>query len=117
MAEYYALSTCMREVLPLRELVKTVAQGLGLDESCYTQFQTTVHEDNDGCRTLCNLDPGQSTPRSKFYDVKVHWFRSKLVPNQIVVQRIDTKVQLADLFAKPATKEVFCHLRKLLMGR
>ncbi len=116
MAEYYALSTCMRDVLPLRELVKTVAKGLKLDESCYTSFKTTVHEDNNGCLTLCNLDPGQSTPRSKFYDVKVHWFRSKLVPNQVVVKKIDTKIQLADLFTKPLVKETFCHLRKLMMG-
>ena len=31
MAEYYALSEAMREVLPLRNLVKTVGAGLGID--------------------------------------------------------------------------------------
>jgi hypothetical protein len=73
MAEYYALSTAMREVIPLRGLVHSVAKGVGLGK-CLTTFHTTVHEDNSGALALANLDPGQHTPRSKFYDVKVHWF-------------------------------------------
>ena len=32
MAEYYALSTCMRDVLPLRDLAKGVAKGLGISQ-------------------------------------------------------------------------------------
>jgi len=74
MAEYYALSIAMREVLPLRDLVKTVAQGINIDDKVQTDFKVTIWEDNNGCLTLANLDPGQSTPRSKFYDSKVHWF-------------------------------------------
>ncbi|MCA1807772.1 MAG: Ty1/Copia family ribonuclease HI, partial [Actinobacteria bacterium] len=116
MAEYYALSTAMREVVPLRELVKTVAEGCGIDKKCLTTFKTTVWEDNNGALTLANLEPGQQTPRSKFYDVKVHWFRSHLVPGTIEVKKIDTKIQLADLFTKPLPRETFVYLRKLLCG-
>ena len=116
MAEYYALSSAMREVIPLRSLVQTVAKGCGVDEHVLTTFKTTVWEDNNGALTLANLDPGQQTPRSKFYDVKVHWFRSHLKPNNIEVKKIDTKIQLADLFTKPLTKDTFSSLRKLLMG-
>jgi len=47
MAEHCVLSVCERGVLPLRELVKTVAQSLKLDNSCYTSFKTTVHKDNN----------------------------------------------------------------------
>jgi hypothetical protein len=116
MAEYYALSTAMREVLPLRNLVLTVAGGCGLNEHCLTTFKTTVHEDNSGALALALLEPGQHTARSKFYDVKVHWFRSHLKPNNIEVKKIDTKIQLADIFTKPLTCDVFAPLRKLLMG-
>jgi hypothetical protein len=115
MAEYYALSTAMREVIPLRGLVHSVAKDVGLGK-CLTTFHTTVHEDNSGALALANLDPGQHTPRSKFYDVKVHWFRSHLKPMKIVVQKIDTKIQLADIFTKPLPTEVFVHIRMLLMG-
>ena len=64
MAEYYALSTCMRDVLPLRDLAKGVAKGLGISQDCVTGFKTTVWEDNNGALSLANLEPGQHTPRS-----------------------------------------------------
>jgi Reverse transcriptase (RNA-dependent DNA polymerase) len=116
MAEYYALSTAMREVIPLNELIKSVAGGLSLDNESHTSFKTTVWEDNNGALTLATLDPGQHTPRSKHYDIKVHWFRSHLKPNQIEVEKIDTSLQKADIFTKPLPPEVFIHLRRLLMG-
>ena len=116
MAEYYALSIAMREVLPLRNLVSSVAAGTGMNTECLTTFKTTVYEDNEGCWTLANLEPGQHTPRSKFYDSKVHWFRSHLEPNRISVEKISTELQLADIFTKPLPTEVFTRLRKLLSG-
>ena len=116
MAEHYALSTAMREVLPLCDLVKTVAEGCGLNSECLTAFCATAWEDNMGALTLANLDPGQNTPRSRFYDSKVHWFRSHLKPNQIEVLKIDTKAQIGDIYAKALVKDIFEHLRKLLMG-
>ena len=115
MAEYYALSMSMREVLPLRDLVHTIAKACGLDQHLLTSFRTTVWEDNTGALTLANLDPGQSTPRSKFYDSKVHWFRSHLGP-QMKVEKVETAEQLADLFTKPLPWETFEYLRKKLLG-
>ena len=49
MSEYYALSHCMREVLPFRDLIQVVAEGVGLDKECSTNFKTTVYKDNNGC--------------------------------------------------------------------
>jgi len=60
----------------------------------------TVHKDNTAAETLANLDPGQSTPTSKFCDVEVHLFWLHL-SKDIKVQRIDTKEQLTDIFTKP----------------
>jgi hypothetical protein len=123
MAEYYALSIAMREVIPLRELIKGVVPHCGFDKDLVTTFWTVVHEDNTGALTLANLEPGQSTPRSKFYDSKVHWFRSHLHPESenhefgpIIVQKVDTKLQLADIFTKPLPKADFERIRLLLMG-
>ena len=114
-AEYYALSTAMREVIPIREQVTTMGRGMKLEEACQTRFKTTVSEDNVGALTLANLDPGRTTPRSKFYDSKVHWFRS-FIGKDITVEKIESKEQLADLFAKPLPREVFRYLRKKIMG-
>ena len=115
MSEYYALSTAMREVLPLRNLVKEVANALGINEMVQTTFKCTAHEDNAACQVLANLEPGRTTARSKFYDVKVHWFRSML-SDDITVVRIGTKEQVADIYTKPLPREDFERLRKLLAG-
>ena len=113
----------MREVLPLRELVRTMAIGLQLEGTVHTDFKVTVWEDNNGALTLANLDPGQQTPRSRHFDSKLHWFRSHLTrdseaqaPNSILVLKISTEKQLADLFTKPLPREIFEKLRLMLLG-
>ena len=115
MAEYYALSSAMRDVLPLRNLTQTVAKAVGIPEEHLSTFKVTCWEDNQACESLANMAPDRTTPRSKFYDVKVHWFRSHL-SDSVTVKRVDTKDQLADLFTKPLPVEPFRHLRKKILG-
>jgi hypothetical protein len=115
MAEYYALSSAMRDVLPLRNLTHTVASAVGIPPEHLSTFKITCWEDNAGALTLANLAPGQNTPRSKHYDIKMHWFRSHL-SKDIVVKKIDTKEQLADILTKPLPADLFKALRKMLLG-
>jgi hypothetical protein len=119
MVEYYALSEAMREALPLQTLVKTAGAGLGIDPGSLTQFKTVAWEDNSGALSLANLEPGQHTPRSRYYSVKVHWFKShptKLGPEPVTVEKITTEHQLVDVFTKPLPWESFVRLRFQLMG-
>ena len=114
-AEYIGLSSAMRDIIPLRNTLTVLADALGLPDDYATTFKTTIWEDNDGCRTIANLEPGRFTPASKWYDISLHWFRSHL-NERVTVERIDTKVQLADINTKPLTCEIFVRLRKLIMG-
>jgi hypothetical protein len=82
MAEYYALSGAMREILPLRQVLQSVGKGMGISETSLTTFRTTVWEDNNGALALAKLDPGQHTARSRHFHVKTHWFRAKLRGNE-----------------------------------
>jgi hypothetical protein len=118
-AKYSALSMAMRDLLPFRELLLTLLPALGLDAAPRTSFKTTIHEDNSGALTLANLEPGRITPRSKHYAVKMHWFRSKLVPEglyPIIIQKISTDLQRADIFTKGLSRVKFQSIRKLLCG-
>ena len=115
-AEYNALSMAMRDVLPTRDLFKKVGASLGVSEQQLTTFRTTIWEDNNGCMILARLEPGQNTPRSKHYAVKMHWFQSHLSPSHLWVERIDTSIQQADIMTKALTREVFERIRKLLCG-
>ena len=118
MAEYYALSAAMKEALPLLEVMKAVSTGFGIDQDQLTEFRVTVWEDNMGALTLAQHEPGQHTIRSKFYDVRVHWFREKLhAPgSKMSVRKVASEKQLSDILTKPLTKVPFERLRKELMG-
>jgi E3 ubiquitin-protein ligase DOA10 len=77
-AEYTALSIALRSCIPLLEVIKYVIQAFKVTSSSLLTFKTTVHEDNQGALRLANMEPGRQTPRSKFYAIKYHWFRSWL---------------------------------------
>jgi hypothetical protein len=76
-AEHNALSMEMHDVLPLRNLSIEISKGVGMAGKTPTTFKTTVWEDNNGALKLATMEPGQTTPRSKSYGVRYHWFRSK----------------------------------------
>ena len=115
-AEYNALSMAMRNVLPLKHLVKEIAAAIGLPNDQATDFVTTVHEDNNGALKLANMEPGQMIPQSKHYGVKYHWFCSKLKPENITIQRVDTDKQQADFLTKALHALQFADNQKLTMG-
>ena len=115
-AEYNALSLAMISVIPLQDLLCIIGKGVGMTNEQLTTFKTTVWEDNVGALTLANMEPGRVTPRSKFYAIKYHLFRSHLKPNKITVEKIATDQQRADIFTKGLTHGIFQNIRKLLCG-
>jgi hypothetical protein len=62
------------------------------------------------------LEPGRMTPRSKWYGIKYHWFRSKLKPNSIDIIKIASVDQRADSLTKSLRREKFEANRKLTLG-
>jgi hypothetical protein len=76
----------------------------------------TLHEDNIGALTLVTLEPGRKTPQSRFYALRLHWFRSCLIPNKIEVIYCNTKDQKADYLTKELTPVPFEACRLLSMG-
>ena len=116
MAEYIALSQAMREILPFRTLLTEVNKIIGLSDQKTTEIRCRVLEDNAGALSLANLELGRTTPGSKHFAVKYHWFRSQLIPGVIEVLKVDTHNQLADIFTKGLRKNPFEPLRKMLCG-
>ena len=115
MAEYIALSNSMRDLLPIKKIINEVTDAFEVERD-KTAFVTTCWEDNAGCLILANLKEPQTTPRSKFYAIKLHWFKEQLVPEQIEIKKVNTEFQKADLWTKPFTKEKFEQLRLLVCG-
>ena len=115
-AEYTALSMAMRATIPMLAVFKSVIQGLSYQKKYQIQFQATVHEDNQGALTLGKLEPSRHTPRSKFYAIKLHWFRSWLKTGEIDLKFIETAKQKADFLTKPLPPKRLQANRVLSMG-
>ena len=115
-SEYIALSMALRAAIPFMEVCQYVISRFASASQRLVKFKTTVHEDNQGALALSKLEPGRQTPRSKFYAIKFHWFRSWLKPKEIEVEYIDTLQQKADIFTKSLTVSEFLRCRKLTCG-
>ena len=63
-AEYIALSTMMRALLPLRALLKLLARSLNIEHDEVTKV-CAVWEDNNAALKLVNVQFPNMTPRTK----------------------------------------------------
>jgi hypothetical protein len=115
-SEYTALSMALRAAIPLLDVTTSINNGLKFTSKKLLTFKATVHEDNMGALRLAHLEPGQNTPRSKFYALKLHWFRSWLKPRQIEIVHCSTKDQKADYLTKALGPTLFEACRLLSMG-
>ena len=117
-AEYVAISTACRDLLPVIAIVKTLSASAGFSTDFISNIHVRIHEDNVGALTLGKMEPRRFTPRSKHYAIKYHWFREHVADKSKKIQlvKIDTKNQLGDIFTKGLTQVPFEHLRRLLMG-
>jgi hypothetical protein len=119
-SEYNALAMAMRDVIPLQNLTKDIIRGLGKSNikliTFHKTLRTVVHEDNTGTLKLATMEPGRMTPRSKHYGIKYHWFREKLIPNEIEITHVGTRLQRADFLTKSLRVTTFEENRKLTCG-
>lgn len=119
-SEYVAFSHVMREVIPMRALLKEIVSKVDLQCSQETLIHSTVFEDNQGCISLVNV-PKMST-RNKYIALKYHFFRAHIGKDtdgsggSVECKYISTLEQKADIFTKGLGPAQFQVIRKLLMG-
>ena len=114
-AEYIALSTRMRELHPQRELFQEIGNKMGLSYIQPMILNSTIFEDNNGALQLAQVP--KISPRTKHIAVKYHFFRDKIGEDKgILLKKVESVNQIADLFTKGLTSQLFEPLRKKLMG-
>jgi len=125
-SELQALSMCVRQLTPMRSLLRelstrfkipdytgTLLQG---DAKAFTKsHRSVVHEDNKACLGLI-MNPEQCRPRTKHIRIKWFHFRDQIAQGNITVQKIDTDLNWADIFTKALPRTKFELLRKMMMG-
>lgn len=114
-AEYIALSQAMRDLIPMRRLLQEAGQALQMAFSKPAILHSTVFEDNNGAISLASSP--RITPRTKHIAVKYHHFRTNIGEDMgILIAKIDTDHQKADIFTKGLGATKHKALRKMLMG-
>ena len=109
-----ALYHSVRELIPLKVLIKEVIDNLGIEsEKLDFVSSSTIYEDNNGALVVATSP--RMTPTSKRISVKYHWFRQH-VGKEFVIRKIESENQMADNFTKGLQGQISVRIRKLLCG-
>ena len=113
-SEYVALSQSLRTVIPMQTLLNEVAPRIITSTSFTVAMISTVFEDNNGALSLATTH--KVTSRTKHFNIKYHFFWENVENGDIVIKRIDTQEQRADILTKRLTKDIFKKIRGLIQG-
>jgi len=118
-AEYIALSTAARELIPIRHLLRelTLFSPLQFTVS-HSPGQlppSTIFEDNASCIAIATKDKHHK-PRAKHISLKYHHFKNYLMSGALQIVKVPTASNLANIFTKPLNKVLHSHLRQGMMG-
>ena len=101
-AEYMALSDCVSEAMFLRQLL----HELNVKQS----EPTVIFEDNDATKGLA--EERKTTQRSKHIDIKYHYVRELIEKKEILMKRVDSAENCADVLTKAVTRDKLEYLRE-----
>ena len=112
-AEYIALSSALRLVLPLMTMMEEIQILFPIHVS-KPDFVCKVHEDNQSCIKMATGT--KFSPRTKHIALKYYHFRSHVKSGRVTIVYRPTEEELADLLTKPLSNEAFFTLRYMLFG-
>ena len=94
-------------------LLNEISAMMGIP-NCSKKIKCTVFEDNNGTIELAKAL--KMRPRTKHIAIKYHHFRSYVQKGDIIIEKVDTAEQEADFLTKLLVLQLFCYLRKKVMG-
>ena len=113
-AEYIALSTSLRETIPLMELLCEIRdQGFDIKSSKPT-VHCKVFEDNSGTLEIVTIH--KVRPCTKHLNVQLHHFRQYVEQGDITIHKINTQDQKADILTKSLPVALFVKHRLAILG-
>jgi hypothetical protein len=112
-AEYIAMSSALRKVIPLMTLMKELHTSFPVHIN-KPNFFCKVHEDNQSTIRMATSD--KFTPQTRHIVVKYHHFHSHVNNGCIEINYCPTEDQKADLLTKPLADAAFFRLRHMLIG-
>jgi len=99
LAEYIALTMAMWSLIHLCNIHHKVVKALQLPWTIESSI-STVYKDNQACLILATIEPPRHMPQSHMIAAKYHWFCKQLGKDTIHVEKIDGKLQHANILTK-----------------
>ena len=112
-AEYIALSTAARELLPIQEMFIELAQYLEIG-TITPAVRCELFEDNKGTKTLANAP--KMNAGKKHIAIKYHHFREAVKKLILQIKQVDTKEQLTDIMTKAVDRTTLQYFKKGIIG-
>jgi hypothetical protein len=117
-AEYIALSQALTETIPMSSLMKEVNVIFPIYVPS-PRFVVKVREDNQSC--IAMAQNSKFSPQTKHIAIKYHHFWKHVItqsnPNGFLeIEYCSTDNQIADIFMKPISDDIFMRLRQKLLG-
>jgi len=106
-AEYMEATVAGRMSLYIRSIL--------WDLNIPQEAATILYEDNDGATAMANA--GKPTSRSRHIDIKYYAIQEWIERDLIILQRIDTALNMADHYTKPLPRILFHRHNDFNMGR
>ena len=113
-AEYIAISTILREVIPLMGILKEARENGLQVQDIPSKVHCTMFEDNSGALELARLP--KTRPRTKHINESFHHFRGHVKQLEIIVNATSTDRQMADILTKPLNEAAFVQHRRSILG-
>ena len=102
-AEYIAARSCCAQILWIK---------MQLEDYNIKQSKIAIKYDNTSTINLSKNSIQHS--RSKHIEIRYHFFKEHVANENVNVEYINTKNQLADIFTKLLREDKFCSLRREL---
>ena len=112
------LSSCESELVALSEASREVVWIRKLFAQIYSRVlpPTFIFEDNDCARKIA--EQPKFSDKTKHIKRKYFYVQAQVASGEMNVRRVDTKINLADIFTKPADRATFVRLTaKIFSGR
>ncbi len=113
-AEYIALSTATREILPMLTMAKEASKRKLVTKVEAPLIHCKLFEDNQGAVEMAKVP--KMRPRTKHLNIKYHFFRQYVQRGILQVIHISGVDQAADIFTKALDLASFHKHRKHIMG-
>jgi hypothetical protein len=102
--EYIATASCCTQVLWMKQTLKDIQVEYGEPIPIYC--------DNTSAISISKSSMMHS--KMNHIPIKYHFLREHVAENNIIVEYVGTKEQVADIFTKPLPREAFEYLRQRL---